>query len=92
MPEFPYDISAICDQIRLRNSLGKTFSIVVVGEGAKPVGGDMVVKRTVANSPDAIRLGGVSNQVAAQIEGAYQYRMPCHHSGAPAQRRFSNCL
>jgi phosphofructokinase-like protein len=69
MPEFPYDIEAVCDQIKLRNSLGKTFSIVVVGEGAKPIGGEMVVKRHIENSPDTVRLGGVSYQVAAQIEG-----------------------
>ncbi|MFZ5979695.1 MAG: 6-phosphofructokinase, partial [Candidatus Zixiibacteriota bacterium] len=69
MPEFPYDIEAVCEQVKLRNSLGKTFSIVVVGEGAKPAGGEMVVRRRIENSPDAIRLGGISYQVAAQIEG-----------------------
>ncbi|MDX9857005.1 MAG: ATP-dependent 6-phosphofructokinase [candidate division Zixibacteria bacterium] len=69
IPEFPYDIAAVCDHIRLRNSRGKKFSIVVVGEGAKPVGGSMTVSRTVENSPDAIRLGGVSNRIASQIEG-----------------------
>lgn len=69
MPEFPYDIEGICDMIRQRNARGKTFSIVVVGEGARPVGGDMVIQRTIKNSPDKIRLGGISNKVAAQIEG-----------------------
>ncbi len=69
MPEFPYDIDAICDAVRTRNARGKTFSIVVVGEGSRPVGGEMTVARTIANSPDAVRLGGVSHQVAAQIEG-----------------------
>ncbi len=69
MPEFPYDIDSICEQVRRRNSSGKTFSIVVVGEGSKPAGGDMVIKKRVAHSPDAIRLGGISHQVAAQIEG-----------------------
>jgi len=69
MPEFPYDIDAICDAVRTRNARGKTFSIVVVGEGSRPVGGEMTVARTIANSPDAIRLGGVSHQVAAQVEG-----------------------
>jgi 6-phosphofructokinase 1 len=29
----------------------------------------MVIKRRVENSPDAIRLGGISYQLAAQIEG-----------------------
>ncbi len=69
MPEFPYNIDAICDAVRTRNARGKTFSIVVVGEGSRPVGGEMTVARTIANSPDAIRLGGVSHQVAAQVEG-----------------------
>ena len=69
MPEVPYDISAVCDKIKDRNSQGKTFSIVVVGEGAKPIGGDMVVRQRIKNSPDTIRLGGISNQVAAQLEG-----------------------
>lgn len=69
MPEFPYDIEGICDAVRSRNAQGKTFSIVVVGEGAKPIGGDMVVARHIKTSPDAVRLGGISHQVAAQIEG-----------------------
>lgn len=69
IPEFPYDIEAVCDQVKLRKSQGKNFSIVVVGEGAKAFGGQMVVNRRIKNSPDAIRLGGISNQLAAQIEG-----------------------
>jgi 6-phosphofructokinase 1 len=69
MPEFPYDIDAVCQVIRARNAKGKTFSIVVVGEGSKPIGGEMVVKQRIEHSPDAIRLGGISNRIAAQIEG-----------------------
>lgn len=68
LPEFPYDIEAVCDAVRSRNARGKTFSIVVVGEGAKPLGGDLVVSRMVETSPDAIRLGGIGNHVATQIE------------------------
>lgn len=69
IPEIPYDMSAICDAVKKRNAQGKNFSIVVVGEGAHPMGGKMHVSRTVKNSPDAIRLGGISHQIAAQIEG-----------------------
>ena len=69
IPEIPYDIEAVCEQVKLRNAQGKNFSIVVIGEGAKALGGEMVVDRVVANSPDAIRLGGVSHRVASQIEG-----------------------
>lgn len=68
IPEIPYDLETICDKIRSRNRQGKNFSIVVIGEGAKPEGGDMVVKRRIETSPDAIRLGGISHQLANQIE------------------------
>ncbi|KAA3636509.1 MAG: ATP-dependent 6-phosphofructokinase [Calditrichaeota bacterium] len=69
IPEIPYDLECICEKIRDRNASGKNFSIVVVGEGAKPQGGDMVVAKMVENSPEKIRLGGISHQLAAQIEG-----------------------
>jgi phosphofructokinase-like protein len=68
LPEFPYDIEAICDQVRDRNAQGKNFSIVVVGEGAHQQGGERVYRREVKNSPEILRLGGISHQVAAQIE------------------------
>ena len=69
IPEIPYDLMAVCDKIKRRNSRGKNFSIIVVGEGAKPAGGEMTVSRVIENSPDKIRLGGVSNIIASQIEG-----------------------
>ncbi len=69
IPEIPYDIEAVCNAVKDRNAAGKRFSIVVVGEGARSIGGEMVVDRKVETSPDAKRLGGVSRQVAAQIEG-----------------------
>ncbi len=69
MPEFPYDINAVCEAVKDRNAKGKNFSIVVVGEGATAIGGDMVVQKRIKNSPDQIRLGGISHRVAAQIEG-----------------------
>jgi len=68
LPEIPYDIDKICEKILWRNRNNRRFSIVVVSEGAKPVGGEAVVARIVEDSPDPIRLGGVSNVVAAQIE------------------------
>ncbi len=69
IPEIPYHIDVICDMIKTRNRKGRNFSIIIIGEGARPEGGDVVVKRMVKNSPDQIRLGGISNQLAAQIEG-----------------------
>jgi 6-phosphofructokinase 1 len=69
LPEFPYDIEAVCDQVKKRNAMGKTFSIIVVGEGARQQGGELVFRQKVKNSPEMLRLGGISHRVAAQIEG-----------------------
>jgi len=68
IPEIPFEIDSICKTIKERNYSGKTFSILVVGEGAKPKGGELVVKRSIEGSPETIRLGGVGNIVADLIE------------------------
>ena len=68
IPEIPYDIEVVCDQVKERHRQGKNFSIVVIGEGAHAEGGEMVVRRKIETSPDAIRLGGVAYQLATQIE------------------------
>lgn len=70
IPEIPYRLESITDKIVERNRLGRRFSIVVVAEGASPEGGEKVVARVVEDSPDPIRLGGVGNVVAKQIEDA----------------------
>jgi len=68
IPEIPYDLDVICDYVKRRGERGKKFSIIVVAEGAKPTGGDVVVKRKVKGSHDPIRLGGVGHVVARQVE------------------------
>ena len=68
IPEIPYDIQEVGNKIMERKKNGKHFSIVVVSEGAKPIGGNMVVKKVVSDSPDPIRLGGIGNVLADEIE------------------------
>ena len=68
IPEIPYRVEAICAKIRERVRRGKHFSIIVVSEGAKTVGGQVVIRQRVAGSPEAIRLGGISAVLAQQIE------------------------
>jgi 6-phosphofructokinase 1 len=68
IPEIPYRIESVCAKIRERVKRGKHFSIIVVAEGAKPVGGQVVIRQKVAGSPEAIRLGGVSAVLSQQIE------------------------
>jgi len=68
IPEIPYDLDKICRVVMDRGKRGRRFSIVVVSEGAKPVGGEMVVRQTVKDSTDPVRLGGIGQVLANQIE------------------------
>ena len=68
IPEIPYDLDIIAEKVKERNRKGRRFSIVVVAEGAKPKGGDIVIQRIVKESPDPIRLGGIGFVLGSQIE------------------------
>lgn len=68
IPEIEYDINKVADVIKKNRERGKDYAIVVVAEGAKPKGGEIVVSKVIENSPDPIRLGGIANVVAEQLE------------------------
>lgn len=68
IPEIPYQIEKVVAKINERSQQRKRFSIVVVAEGAKPLGGEFVVQKRVEESFDPIRLGGIGNMIASQIE------------------------
>jgi len=68
IPEIPYSVDAIVGKIRDRAKNGKRFSIIVVAEGAKPRGGDVVVRQIVEGSPEPVRLGGIGFVLGNQIE------------------------
>ncbi len=70
IPEIPYDINKVATKIENRKKRGKNFSIVVVAEGAKPKGGEMIVQniRNNGTGVDNTKLGGVGQVVAKQLE------------------------
>ena len=68
LPEIPYDIYKIVDVIKKRDSEGHFDTVIVVSEGAKPKDGNVVIKKIVADSADTIRLGGIGDQLASQLE------------------------
>ncbi|MBN2104450.1 6-phosphofructokinase [bacterium] len=68
IPEIPYDIEAVCSLAVERSKRGRRFSIIVVAEGARPQGGQPVILRIVKSSPDPIRLGGIGQKIAHDIE------------------------
>jgi 6-phosphofructokinase 1 len=70
IPEIPFTVEAVAAKIGERRRRGRRFSIVVISEGAKPVGGDIVIKKIVAASADPVRLGGVGFVLQEQLEKA----------------------
>lgn len=63
IPEIPFSVEKVCEKIIGRMELGRPFSMVVVSEGAKAVG-----QQEVYIDFKHQRLGGVGQQVAAEIE------------------------
>ena len=68
LPEIPYDYDHISEYLLARRAMGNHYSIIVAAEGAKPLGGEMVIQKIRENSPDPIRLGGVGAVLADELE------------------------
>ncbi|MDD3824570.1 MAG: ATP-dependent 6-phosphofructokinase [Anaerolineae bacterium] len=66
LPEIPFDVANVDAKVEAREMAGSKFSIVVVAEGARPVGGEQVYQE-VGEAAAARRLGGVSYAVAEQL-------------------------
>ena len=70
IPEIPYDINKVAEKVNERRNRGKEFTIVVASEGAMPKDGTLTVKKTLNDGAglDNIRLGGIGEKVAAELE------------------------
>jgi phosphofructokinase-like protein len=68
IPEEPFDIDEVCRFIEQRLESGKTFSLVVVAEGAKPKGADNIIYGTGVDEFGHPRLGGVGYYLGREIE------------------------
>ena len=68
IPEIPFEMDIVADKCLQRSKTGKRFTIIAAGEGAHPVGGEMIVDHLVESSPDPIRLGGLARYVANEME------------------------
>ncbi|MEM1330581.1 MAG: ATP-dependent 6-phosphofructokinase [Planctomycetota bacterium] len=68
LPELDFGVEEVCAAINRRRARGKRFSIICVAEGAKPAGGEQVVKQIDPTSPDPIRLGGIAAWLSDRIQ------------------------
>ncbi len=69
IPEIEYDISEVARICGDREQGGQNFTIIAIAEGAKPIGGEMAIKRIIDDSPDPVRLGGIGYVLGDQLRG-----------------------
>jgi 6-phosphofructokinase 1 len=68
IPEQPFDIDAVCDHVKKRFET-QYAPIIVVAEGAMPrEGGDMTLVSTELDAFGHVRLGGIGDRLASEIE------------------------
>ena len=66
IPEIPFDLKKVAKKITERHKSGSNFSIVVVAEGAAPLGGSVsVLEKEIGR---AERLGGVGEKVTEELQ------------------------
>ena len=68
IPEIPIHVDEVCAAVRKRHERGKTFSIVVVAEGATLHQGDVVLQDQKLDEFGHIRLGGIGHTLGQVIE------------------------
>jgi 6-phosphofructokinase 1 len=78
VPERRFDVEEVCERVRNRHESGKTFSIIVVAEGALPKDEESV--QSLHQGTDAFghaRLGGIAVHLEQEIEKrtGYETRM-----------------
>jgi 6-phosphofructokinase 1 len=68
IPEQPFDIDEVAETLKRRHDRGRYFSIVVVAEGAKLASKQVDGERRKIDEFGHVRLGGIGNTLAAEIE------------------------
>ena len=66
IPEIPFDIQKVCQSIRDREAQGQDYGIVVVAEGARPVGGSLSIQEPERVGRAATRDPGGASGVGLQ--------------------------
>ncbi len=68
IPEKQFELDWVCDRVKERQSRGKNFSIIVVAEGARPVGHDQIVRTEKVDQFGHVMLGGIGEYLVAEVE------------------------
>ncbi|MFK7735540.1 MAG: 6-phosphofructokinase [Pirellulaceae bacterium] len=95
LPEIDWTFDGVCAKVLQRKQMGKEFTLVVVAEGAKLPGGDLVAQDS-QDEHSQTRLGGIGEVVADQISQRLDVETRCvvlghlQRGGQPTY--FDRCL
>ena len=70
IPEIPYDVNKVLERIHRRITLGHGFVIIVIAEGAKPVGGEVFGRETDEVGYAHVHLGGAGLRLRQELKAA----------------------
>jgi 6-phosphofructokinase 1 len=70
IPEIPYRLEPIFEKLESRYKGGRPFALVVVAEGAKSAGGDMLFRGEKSIFKEHAVLGGIAERISQQITEA----------------------
>ena len=68
VPEEEVDLDSICERLKRRREAGKPYGIIMVSEGARLKGGEVVTKEAKLDQFGHVMLGGIGAHVAKTIE------------------------
>jgi 6-phosphofructokinase 1 len=68
IPEIPINLEEVCMYLKKRHERGRTFSIVVVAEGATFKDDDLILQEQKKDDFGHVRLGGIGQTLAEKIE------------------------
>lgn len=68
IPEYEFDVNCLCDLINRRKSQKSRYTLVVVAEGAKEKGGQIVARRQETDNFGHVHLGGIGEHLADEIK------------------------
>jgi len=68
IPEYPFDMEKVCELLRERQGREIKYSIIVVAEGAKPIGQQEFLKDSHIDDFGHVSVGGIASYVASEIE------------------------
>jgi ATP-dependent phosphofructokinase / diphosphate-dependent phosphofructokinase len=75
IPEIPYDLGRVIAKIRAREASGARFTIIVVAEGARPMGGEMSTIEAEARPGQLQRVGGAGERLAKDLQGKVEHEV-----------------